>query len=514
MSLKKLSQKTLPFIIVSPIFLSKVLFYIQETSADSERVKDKNETKKNSEQQFKGLADQGRRWTDYLKKLKHLFCRGAERRNIKKRPLASKPPTLRNSKKNGHIEIKRVRVNTVEKSNFKLKGQSPIVRPSEALKTRPKLSIKSDLSNNSTGIKEKESPKKNWSQSVIEVKPSWGITQGEKEIIVAVIDTGVDIYHKNLNHSIWVNAGEQGIDERGEARATNGRDDDNNGFIDDVHGWDFAHNSNDLRDQNGHGTHVAGIISAKGDKKTKVQGVAPGVRIMVLKYTSPGMRANPIYTTALAIEYAIKMGAQIINYSSGGRNKSYIEKEAIKRARDKNILFVSAAGNEGHNLNRGGFYPAGYGLNNIISVSAMNSNYELIESSNFGTKKIDISAPGERIYSTLPNNRHGFMTGTSQATAFVSGVAALILSKNKKMSVVQLKNKIIVTGQHSQKLAQKTKNGVSVNSYRALASRGKHINAFDTKVGVSKVPESEYIIGTVLNEPVEVNVYKPGPLKQ
>jgi subtilisin family serine protease len=178
----------------------------------------------------------------------------------------------------------------------------------------------------------------------------------------------------------------------------------------------------DPSDDHGHGTHVAGIIGAVTNLDSGVSGVAPRVLIMAVKYYS---ESNPgsvnLKNTIDALNYAIDRGARIINYSGGGPEYSEAEYLAIKRAESRGILVVAAAGNEHQNtdLRERLYYPQAYGLSNIISVAATDINNNLLPSSNWGKSKIDVAAPGENIYSTLPGNRYGYMTGTSQATAFV-----------------------------------------------------------------------------------------------
>jgi subtilisin family serine protease len=231
---------------------------------------------------------------------------------------------------------------------------------------------------------------------------------------VAVIDTGCDPFHPDLKDSIWTNPGESGTDSYGRDKATNGVDDDGNGFVDDVHGWNFVSDSPEIMDEHGHGTHIAGIINN------------PHVSLMILKYfdngsSGPENMANSIQ----ALNYAIKMGAKIINYSGGGVLKSALEEEALREASRRGVLVVAAAGNEGLNSDFFHFYPADYDLPNIVSVAAVDRSGELLPSSNFGRKTVDVAALGKNVYSTLPNGEYGFMTGTSQATAFATRQASL-----------------------------------------------------------------------------------------
>jgi thermitase len=306
-------------------------------------------------------------------------------------------------------------------------------------------------------------------QSDISANKAWGITQGDRRIIVAVIDTGADVDHPDLKDNIWRNPGETGLDAFGNDKSTNGKDNDGNGYINDVNGWNFVDNNNKVVDHHGHGTHIAGIIGASGHNIT---GVCPKVSLMILKYFDPtSMKNDTTKATAKAIRYAVDMGANIINYSDGGVDSDDDEFAAVKYAEDHGVLFVAAAGNEHTDSDVSHFYPADYNLGNIISVTAINSLATVLSSSNYGTKTVHIAAPGEGIYSTFPGGKYGYLTGTSQATAFVTGVAALILSHNKDFSSEQVKRQIVATADELPGLRDKTKSGGKLNSYAALAKQ-------------------------------------------
>jgi thermitase len=254
-------------------------------------------------------------------------------------------------------------------------------------------------------------------------------------VTVAVIDTGADLEHPALAGHLWTNPGESGLDSRGQNKANNQIDDDQNGFIDDVHGWDFVGHSGQVADRHGHGTHIAGIIARAGTARTVASQKPSGsVHLMILKYyDTRATSGNDLHTTAQAIRYAIQMGAQIINYSSGGSQRSQDEENAIREAGEKNILFIAAAGNEHCNSDFNSYFPADYGLTNILSVTAVDQKQNLPEFSNYGIHTVDLAAPGEAIYSALPKGRYGTMSGTSQATAFASAVAAQAMMQNPQL---------------------------------------------------------------------------------
>lgn len=300
---------------------------------------------------------------------------------------------------------------------------------------------------------------KNWGllnsqdKSHISAPDAWKIAEGSRDIIVAVIDTGVDFNHPNLSANRWQ-----------DPKAPKGQK---------IYGWDFVANTPNPTDEHGHGTHVAGIIGAAGDASTGVVGVAPKVSIMAVRYYS---ESNPgsvnLQNTVKAIDYAVEHGARIINYSGGGPDFSEEEYFAIKRAEAAGVLFVAAAGNEHQDTDRieNYYYPSAYRLSNILSVAATDIHNNLLRSSNWGRSKVDVAAPGENIYSTLPSGQHGYMSGTSQATAFVSGMAALLLSKNPSLKPEQLKQLILSSVDKIPQLQGKVASSGRVNAHSALVS--------------------------------------------
>ncbi len=333
-----------------------------------------------------------------------------------------------------------------------------------------------------------------WGLERTSAQRAWEITQGSKDIVVAVIDTGIDVDHKDLAANLWENPGETGVvdnelcrrmkaplEVRDCNKAINGKDDDGNGFTDDVHGWNFVHNNHSLTDNHNHGTHISGIIGAKGGNGFGISGVSPNVSIMTLKYYDPkASNTNNLKNTIQAIRYAIKMKANIINYSGGGTDYSAEEYAAVKEAERAGILFIAAAGNERSNSDEAGkhYYPADYDLTNVISVTAVNKEEtKVLASSNYGVRTVDLAAPGENIYSTLPGNSFGVMTGTSQATAFVTGVAALIMAHNSEFKANDIKKYILRTGDEYSTLLSKTGTAKLLNSYKALTSLDKGVSA-------------------------------------
>lgn len=323
-----------------------------------------------------------------------------------------------------------------------------------------------------------------WGLKKADASRAWEVSQGDKRIVVAVIDTGIDVRHEDLKANLWTNPGEIGKDKNGRDRSKNGIDDDANGFVDDVHGWNFVSNNHDLTDNHGHGSHIAGIIGAEAGNGTGIAGIAPKVSLMILKYYDPKVpKTDNLKNTVEAIRYAIKQRVNVINYSGGGTEFSKDEHDAIEEARQAGILFVAAAGNERSNSDKFKYYPADYELSNIISVTAIDPGTEVLPSSNYGIETVDIAAPGQNILSTLPNNSYGYMTGTSQATAFVTGAAVLVMARRENFTPEEVKRYILSTGDSNSSLIAKTRTSRMLNLY-------KSVTMLDSAAGVSGVVAS------------------------
>lgn len=301
----------------------------------------------------------------------------------------------------------------------------------------------------------------------IDAPEAWNITKGSRDIIVGVHDTGCDYTHPDLKDNIWTNPGETGLDAKGRDKATNGVDDDGNGYVDDVHGYDFINNDNDPMDGHGHGTHVSGTIGAVGGNGVGVVGVNWYVTIVCAKiFTDAGSTNEDAIIRA--IEYTTQVGVRLTSDSWGGGAASQGIQDAIKEANDKGILFIAAAGNDGSDNDATPSYPANYAIDNIISVAANDHNDGLASFSNWGKTMVDVSAPGVDIYSTMPGNRYGKMSGTSMATPHVSGVAALVWSAFPNATAAQIKARIINTVDPIPAFTNKMISGGRVNVNNAL----------------------------------------------
>jgi len=293
---------------------------------------------------------------------------------------------------------------------------------------------------------------------------AWDVLTGGP-VTVAVIDTGIDYDHPDLRDNMWTNAGDP----------QNGRDDDNNGLVDDVRGFDFLNEDSDPDDEAGHGTHVAGVIGAKGDNGTGTVGVNWNSRLMALKFMNKDGEGNTA-DAARAIDYAVDAGAKVINASWGGPAFSETLYEAVMRAADRGVMVVAAAGNEGVNADSSPDYPAAFELPNVISVAASDSRDSLVDFSNYGRESVDLAAPGDEIYSTVPKSvdRSGYaiFSGTSMAAPFVSGAAALYLAHSPGATGSQVRGALLRGVDHSPSLAGKTASGGRLNVAKALEIGG------------------------------------------
>ncbi|MDQ3585805.1 MAG: S8 family serine peptidase [Acidobacteriota bacterium] len=298
-------------------------------------------------------------------------------------------------------------------------------------------------------------------QADISAALAWEKTTGSEKIVVAVLDTGVDYTHRDLFNNIWTRP-------NGMAPYT----DEHLGSVNDRHGYDAADNDGDPMDDNGHGTHCAGIIGAEGDNSEGIAGVNWKVEIMPLKFLSRG-GSGTTKDAIEAINYAMdrkKAGVniRIISASWGSTARSRALGDAIKRASEEGILFIAAAGNSRTNNDRIPHFPSSYDLPNVVAVAALNRRDELASFSNYGLKSVHIGAPGAEILSTWPGDHYEEHSGTSMATPVVSGVAALVLSANPKMSMAELRAHLLDSVDPLPALKGKVSTGGRINAARAV----------------------------------------------
>ncbi|KEP63790.1 UNVERIFIED_CONTAM: subtilisin SUB9 [Hammondia hammondi] len=235
---------------------------------------------------------------------------------------------------------------------------------------------------------------------------------------VAVIDTGIAYNHPSLRRNIWKNPGEI---------AGNGVDDDNNGFVDDVYGFNFISNDGDMSDDNGHGTHCAGLIGGLKDSASGAQGVCGATTIAGLKFMG-GNGSGATSDAVKALNYCIQMGIRISNNSWGGPARTDALERAIRKSHEAGHIFVCAAGNSGQNIDRSPSYPASYTSPNIVAVAATDASDEMAAFSNIGVRSVHVAAPGVSILSTYPPDTFKLLSGTSMASPIVAGLAALLVS--------------------------------------------------------------------------------------
>ncbi|OGV37711.1 MAG: hypothetical protein A2X48_09990 [Lentisphaerae bacterium GWF2_49_21] len=300
----------------------------------------------------------------------------------------------------------------------------------------------------------------------IDAPEAWDIRTSAKDVVVAVVDTGIFYTHNDLKDNIWVNSGEI---------PGNGIDDDGNGYIDDVHGinaivpQETAQAGNPLDDHK-HGTHVAGTIGASGNNSTGVAGVVWEVKLMAVKFldrTGTGTTSDAIQ----AVDYARQMGADIINCSWGGGGYSQSLQDAFRACNENGILVVCAAGNTKNDNDQSPYYPANYQLGNLVTVGATDNQDLPASFSSYGRKTVDLFAPGVMIYSSLNNqNSYTAMSGTSMATPHVSGALAMLRAQFPQESPYAAVNRIISGVDHLDKLSSKCYSGGRLNLYNALAA--------------------------------------------
>jgi subtilisin family serine protease len=269
------------------------------------------------------------------------------------------------------------------------------------------------------------------------IDTAWRQTTGA-DVTVAIIDSGIDLGHPDLTPNLWTNAGEIG---------GNGVDDDGNGYIDDVHGYDFVDNDGTPQDANGHGTHVAGIVGARGGNGIGGAGVAWQARLMAIRVLD-GQARGTTAAVADGIRYAVDNGARIINLSLAGPTSTPDLEDAVRYAGAHGVLIVAAAGNDGANLSASPTYPAAYGENNVLGIAATTRDGGLSSVSDYGPGA-DIAAPGEQILSTGLGGGYEWRTGTSMAAPEVAGALVLLAAARPDLDGNRLRDALLAGVRHT-----------------------------------------------------------------
>jgi subtilisin family serine protease/subtilisin-like proprotein convertase family protein len=327
----------------------------------------------------------------------------------------------------------------------------------------------------------------------IDAPEAWDLTTGSGSTIVAVIDTGVDYRHPDLAANMWTNPGEVSGDQI---------DNDGNGFVDDVHGYDFINNDPNPLDDQGHGTHVAGTIGAVGNNGVGVTGINWNVQIMALKFL--GADGSGSTSDAIrALDYAVRMGAHVSNNSYGESTFSQAFVDALEDAQAAGHIFVAAAGNNSANNDASPFYPASFDVANVISVAATDHADRLASFSNYGATTVDLAAPGENILSTTPNNSYASNSGTSMASPHVAGVVGLVRGLHPGWSDQQVIDQVLGSVDFVPGLENVTVTGGRLNAARAVGvpdTDGPRIVAVDPS-GATGGPVSS--VRVTFNESVD-----------
>ena len=288
---------------------------------------------------------------------------------------------------------------------------------------------------------------------------AWDVFTGDSTLKIGMIDSGIDYTHPDLAPNVWTNPGEI---------PGNGIDDDGDGYVDDVHGYDFANNDGDPMDDNGHGTHTAGIVAAVGNNGVGVCGVAWRAQLVAIKFLDAS-GSGTIADAISGLQYAVTVGCRLTSNSWGGGGPSQALLDAINAAGEAGLLFVAAAGNSHVNMDQVPNYPASYNSPYIISVAATNSRDSLAAFSNYGANSVDLAAPGVNILSTIPGERYALLSGTSMACPMVTGVLALALGENPGLGPLAAKAMLLAGVDHPTSLTGLVRTG-RLNAFGVIAT--------------------------------------------
>lgn len=293
----------------------------------------------------------------------------------------------------------------------------------------------------------------------INAEKAWSVTKGDRTLRVAVIDTGVDYNHPDLKDQMWTN--------ELEANGQPGVDDDGNGYVDDIHGYDFQNKDGDPMDDHNHGTHSAGVIGASHNG-SGVRGVMADVELVAIKFLSA--RGGTTEDAILSVQYAIDVNVNIMSNSWGGGGFSQALLDAIEAANQAGIVFVAAAGNSNANNDTRDNYPSNYDTDNMIAVGSMTGKGTRSGFSNYGKTTVDTFAPGSDILSTVRNGGYSKMSGTSMACPHVAGVAGLLLSIEPNLTPKEVRDRMVRTAKDNGSLSGYGQSG-RIDAYNMLTKK-------------------------------------------
>lgn len=297
----------------------------------------------------------------------------------------------------------------------------------------------------------------------IEALGAWELSQGSEDFVVAVVDTGINYNHEDLKRNLWKN--------EAEANGTEGVDDDGNGVVDDIYGYNAFNDSGDPMDGHSHGSHCAGVIGADRND-IGIAGVMPKAKMMAIKIFSDNGRTS-VEAIVRGIEYGINAGVKVMSNSWGGSQFSQAISDAVKAASDADILFIAAAGNGnrwglGYDTDTNPVYPAGYEHDSVVSVGAYKDSGVITRFSNFGKVSVDVFAPGQAILSTITGNDYKHYSGTSMATPHVAGIAGLVLAAYPELKATEVKSRLIEGVIADPAYADKSVAGGTISALKAL----------------------------------------------
>lgn len=308
-----------------------------------------------------------------------------------------------------------------------------------------------------------------------------GTMASQKPVVLAILDSGLDLTHEDIDPAcLWTNPGESGTDASGRDRASNGVDDDANGYVDDVHGWNFVRNTNDIQEDQWHGTHCGGLVSAATGNARGIAGAYPPVKIMLVKVFGLGglLSSEEI---ARGVRYAVDNGARVLSNSYG--TPSYVEifGDVIRYTESKGALFVCAAGNSRKNLDdpEDYDYPSCYGVANQLVVGASDNRDASSYFSNYGSV-VDLTAPGQAMFSLMPKSKYRTFSGTSQACPMAAGAAALLWSQHPEWTYREVKARLLDSADQRKGIARWVKSGARLNIAKAVRGvTGDRLTSYD-----------------------------------